>query len=313
MASDPTTPPRPNHTQIPNLYDDSSLSVYAFRLLVHIRRVAGDSGSCWEGTRTMATICNMSVGQMSKAKLELVDVGYITIGRKAVRGGFADEMRIVDVWDLNTKAYEKSVHHTNTNSTVQDTNTNEDTVHTVNASDVSVHHTNTKQYETIISVHETEVSVHTVNESRFIDQDIKSAAKAAPKKRALKSPVETQAHLLDTPLSIYRQVTNNRNPNQAQRDLMETVTELTLWRATCEEFAVRGWKVRDLVNMIDNYNKRVDVQKRVDAQKARYQQPASYTNGHAAPDELSQEEQRRRSAEAARALPLPVYIPGGAK
>lgn len=107
-----TTPNRPYHTQCPNLYDDSALSVYAFRLLFHIRRVAGDNGSCWEGARTLADKCRMSPGQVSKAKLELVKDGWIIITRKNVRGGFVDDMRPVDVWERNTQMYSKVSDHT---------------------------------------------------------------------------------------------------------------------------------------------------------------------------------------------------------
>lgn len=105
-------------------------------------------------------------------------------------------------------------------------------------------------------------------------RDSDHAAKAAPKKRALKSPETTQAELIETPLSIYRQVTNLRSPNQAQRELIETVEDVDLWRATCEQFALSGWNMRNVPNMVENYAKRL-------ADKKRRSAPASYqANGH---------------------------------
>jgi hypothetical protein len=68
-------------TEIPNLIDDMNLSVYAFRLYVHLKRVAGASneGACWQSTRTLATHCGMSASKVSESKQELVDAGLIEI------------------------------------------------------------------------------------------------------------------------------------------------------------------------------------------------------------------------------------------
>lgn len=95
-------------TQIPNQYDDSDLSVYAFRLLCHVRRVAGDTGSCYESARTLSERCKMSASTIASAKAELVEQGWITLDKKPVRGGSVDEMRLIDRWSENAPAVEQS-------------------------------------------------------------------------------------------------------------------------------------------------------------------------------------------------------------
>lgn len=114
------------------------------------------------------------------------------------------------------------------------------------------------------------------NNNRHVEPSLEPREDKA-RKRALRSPQETQASLLDTPLGIYRQVTNHRNPNQAQRELIEVVTDLEAWRATCEQFAVSGWNVRNVPNLIDAYNKRVREKKRIASLQA---PPVNGTNGY---------------------------------
>ena len=95
---------RPAHeyfTMIPNLYDDSDdteLSVYEFRLLVHYARV----GTCWEGLRTTADKCGMSKSQVSRARKKLKDNGWIDIQENAV--GTVDVV-VRDKWQENTSKY----------------------------------------------------------------------------------------------------------------------------------------------------------------------------------------------------------------
>lgn len=126
--------------ELPNLIDEIDISVYAFRLYVHMRRVAGASGTCFEGTRALAERCRMSMGKVSEAKQELIDKRLITqIGERPTRGGLVPEYQLADLWEENYERY-AGVHYTNT-------------------TDESVHHVNTKPE----SVHE---SVHGMNVKR---------------------------------------------------------------------------------------------------------------------------------------------------
>jgi len=94
-------------TQIPNIIDDSNLSVYSFRLYAHLKRVAGDSGKCWQNTTTLSKECNMSTASISRSKKELVELGFINIvEKKGEHGGRQyHEITIVDIWDKNISNY----------------------------------------------------------------------------------------------------------------------------------------------------------------------------------------------------------------
>lgn len=92
--------------ELPNLIDDLGLSPHAFRLYVHIKRRAGSvaSGYCWEGTKGMATACQMSTGKVSEAKAELVAANLITIERRANEGK-TDIIRLKNIWPANFAKY----------------------------------------------------------------------------------------------------------------------------------------------------------------------------------------------------------------
>jgi hypothetical protein len=113
--------------ELPNLIDDMDMSVYAFRLYAHLKRRAGDHGDCWEGTRKLAASCRMSLGQVSKAKKELIDLGLITITKRDTPSGPGDEISIIDIWPKNFDTFKRSPHERFT--------------------DTSVHHTNASQLE----------------------------------------------------------------------------------------------------------------------------------------------------------------------
>jgi phage replication O-like protein O len=126
---------------------------------------------------------------------------------------------------------------------------------------------------------------------------------APVKKRALKSPQVTQAELLDTPIAIYQRATNVRKPNQVQRELIESaITNLDAWRTVCEQFALKGWNVRNVANLVDAYQKRVAEISRTRAGSTPYQ---NGVNGHAEPfdyDSLPnpyEENERRKAARKA--------------
>ncbi|MDP9487326.1 MAG: helix-turn-helix domain-containing protein, partial [Actinomycetota bacterium] len=94
-------PQRDYRTEIPNLIDEMGLSVYAYRLYGRIKRRAGDTGVCDEGTKSLATGCGMSAGTVSKAKKELEKRGLISIRPGDQKKGETDKIRVVDVWEEN--------------------------------------------------------------------------------------------------------------------------------------------------------------------------------------------------------------------
>lgn len=108
------------YSQMPNIIDDLGLSIYAYRLYGHLKRVAGDQGKCFQSVTTMAEICGMSRTKLIEAKKELEQPipkfggkGLIYISKQA---GFTDKILIVDIWEENEREFQNSnknavVHH----------------------------------------------------------------------------------------------------------------------------------------------------------------------------------------------------------
>lgn len=98
--------------ELPNLLDDLQLSVYAFRLYVHIKRRTGaNGGTCFEGARGMAETCKMSVGKVVSAKKELAAAGLIDITPGNPKTNTADLIRIRDMWAENFSRYQTCSPH----------------------------------------------------------------------------------------------------------------------------------------------------------------------------------------------------------
>lgn len=107
--------------------DDSDLSVYEIRYLLHIWR----RGSCWESLSKIAAVCQMSAGQAHKVKHGLIEKGWIV---EAVDG-----QRIVQkIADEIPEPAADDVHVVN-DSNVAIVHTMNDDVHHMN---VNVHHMN---------------------------------------------------------------------------------------------------------------------------------------------------------------------------
>lgn len=101
--------------ELPNTLDDSELSPFAFRLYAHLKRRAGDSGTCFEGVRPMAEVCKMSPSSVVNAKRELLDKGFITITPGDKTTSTPDTIRIVNIWLDNFQKYTPTpVHLINT-------------------------------------------------------------------------------------------------------------------------------------------------------------------------------------------------------
>ena len=126
--------------ELPNVVDDLKLRPCAFRLYVHMRRVAGQSGECWQSTKTLAAACNMSTGSVSTAKKELLrrrpELGGVSLITERPTTRSSDCFGVTDIWDHNLARYSKvktEVHILNDGSlderTVQQMNGN---IHNLN-------------------------------------------------------------------------------------------------------------------------------------------------------------------------------------
>lgn len=88
--------------EVPNLYDDSDLDPYQFRILVHILR----RGTCYENDRSLAESCQMSLGKANEVKKWLIKQGWIEYTVVASTG--QKGLRAVDKWLENSQRYGKT-------------------------------------------------------------------------------------------------------------------------------------------------------------------------------------------------------------
>lgn len=98
---------RTYRTEIPNMVFESGLDPFSGWLYSHLKRIAGDSGVCWRGTRALAEITKMSVGAVSGAKADLKDRGLITIKEGDRKKGEADEIRVTNIWRRNFRHFDR--------------------------------------------------------------------------------------------------------------------------------------------------------------------------------------------------------------
>lgn len=92
--------------ELPNLYDDSDLDPYEFRLLAHYKRV----GNCTEGSKTTGRICRMSSSQVSVKRMALRKKGFIRMQRVQLPDNqYSYRITVIDRWLENFKKYSKSV------------------------------------------------------------------------------------------------------------------------------------------------------------------------------------------------------------
>jgi DnaD/phage-associated family protein len=106
--------PRKYFIQIPNIIDDMNLSPYAIRLYIHLKRVTGEDGKCWQSIKTLSKFCNVSEGMIVKARKELVSRELISIERRTKEDGSQDSLLITinDIWENNILAYKNNgVYH----------------------------------------------------------------------------------------------------------------------------------------------------------------------------------------------------------
>jgi DnaD/phage-associated family protein len=93
---------RKYRTELPNLYDDSELTVYEFRLLAHYKRV----GKCTEGLETTSQKCRMSASQASETRQSLADKGFIRLEKVPMdQGRYRYNVQVIDRWIENFARY----------------------------------------------------------------------------------------------------------------------------------------------------------------------------------------------------------------
>ena len=218
---------RKYRTEIPNSIDDMDLSVYAFRLYVHLKRVAGDSGKCWQSSDTLATACHMSKGMISKAKDELVDKGLIHIDeQKLERGGrAAHHVTVNDIWLEN---FIKFAGHQPSSQDEQ-------------ASSYS---------ELPSSPHEQASSPHEIKKEPLSNKKEHIKNTRGGKPPAPRDP------LLDNPAIIeYRSKAKIQIPAVLRKEVADTVTDIPLWGTIIYDWIGNGWNKQNVRGMLDAYRK----------------------------------------------------------
>ena len=94
--------------QLPNMIDDLNLSLIAFRLYIHLKRVAGENGVCYQSSDTLAKACNMGVASVVKAKKELLEARLIQLEESKEKSGRPYHIiTITDIWPDNMAKYGK--------------------------------------------------------------------------------------------------------------------------------------------------------------------------------------------------------------
>ena len=102
---------RKYYAQIPNIVDDMNLSISAYRLYGHLKRVAGESGACWQSADALSKCCNMSHGSVTKSKQELLANNLITIENKpSKKGKNYHFITLTDIWFQNIEKYKTPAH-----------------------------------------------------------------------------------------------------------------------------------------------------------------------------------------------------------
>jgi DNA-binding transcriptional MocR family regulator len=268
---------RAYRTEIPNIVDDMDLSVYAFRLYVHIRRVAGDSGSCWQGTRALAEACHMSLGKVGQAKRELEEAGLITISGRRTASGPGHDIAIVDIWEKNSAAFKRSPDEPIKRSPHERSTAKKPaSVHHMNS---CVHDMNAKR-----SPHEQKkepLEERTIEEVTTNGEAAHDAAPPAPEVH--QSPLQEKTYrngtAKETPssaapptdhpnIAIYREVCRNK-PNLTQQELIaEARMDSEEWRTTCKAWMAKGYSPRNVSGLLDSHLNRTTGRRRAGPEEA---------------------------------------------
>lgn len=97
--------PVSHFTMIPHLVDDSGLSATAIRLYLHLKRVAGEDGICWQSQIQLAFACHLNRNTIVTTKRALEKAGLIRIEKQMLNGHPIHVIAILDVWAVNFEFY----------------------------------------------------------------------------------------------------------------------------------------------------------------------------------------------------------------
>ena len=102
-------------TTVPNVVDDLCDNPFDPTVYRAMLRCSGGIGKeCFASTRRLAEMSHVSVGQISKSKQRLLELGFIAFVAKkpSPRGGQPiDHYKLVDLWPLNMQHYSKRSPH----------------------------------------------------------------------------------------------------------------------------------------------------------------------------------------------------------
>ena len=91
-------------TIVPNYIVNHS-TVYEQAIYLYMKRVAGETGTCWESPKNIAKKLGIAPGTVRRYQKALVKRGWIEIAGTHRKTKPTIEYRIVDLWELNTKHY----------------------------------------------------------------------------------------------------------------------------------------------------------------------------------------------------------------
>ena len=97
-------------TIIPNYILNHS-TLWDRDVYIQMKRITGESGTCWTSQRTLAKQCGISINRLKKSLNYLVEHKWIKfIGKKEIgtKGGTQEvnEYIVVDLWNMNMEFYE---------------------------------------------------------------------------------------------------------------------------------------------------------------------------------------------------------------
>lgn len=93
-------------TIVPNYILDN-LNIYECAVYVLIKRIAGDTGSCWVSAKKMAEKIGINNRTVLKARKSLLEKGLVKLVGKRGKTHLGDEFKVIDIWQKNMSFYNK--------------------------------------------------------------------------------------------------------------------------------------------------------------------------------------------------------------